>query len=513
MLKLSLRNKFILYFSPLIVCIFFLATYSILTFSSIHNHFKKLQRDVTPNAVAMLELKKLLLALESGIKEKRINQNQISSKIEQFKKIISSHADHADTVLDPVAKSSHDTLHRTILTMSLSKYILNQSETGWQDADLPYVSDFIHQELISLGPVLDEHLASHLQELTKTEEFVSIKYQQTLVVVALASVAVIVFTVVMLMALIRSVVRPVKILQAGTKQIGEGNLEYHMEIASGDEFEFLAGEFKKMAAKLSQYHDHLDQKVQAKTKELLDANVELQKTEEQVHFLSQELIKVQETERQQISLDLHDNVAQELSSLKVAGESILEDVAGDNIPLQQEIIEWGKLLDRCIKTVRELSYNLRPPGLEQNGLPSAVFDYCRNFSKQTGITVKFSKAGLDNLQPEMNYAIGINIYRLVQEAFNNIKNHAQANRVDIKLLSSHPNIILRIEDDGQGFDLEEAFQKARQNKRLGLLGMQERVRMVNGNFKIYSAPRKGTKIFITIPLDRDYAGKEKNSDS
>jgi signal transduction histidine kinase len=156
----------------------------------------------------------------------------------------------------------------------------------------------------------------------------------------------------------------------------------------------------------------------------LDANVELQKAKEQVHFLSRELIKVQEIERQQISLDLLDNVAQQLSSLKVAGES----------------------------------------------------------------------------------------YRLVQVALNNIQNHAHANRVDIKLLSSHPNIILRIKDDGQGFDLEEAFRKARQNKRLGLLGMQERVRMVNGTFKIHSTPLEGTKIIITIPLDRDNAGKEENTD-
>jgi signal transduction histidine kinase len=175
---------------------------------------------------------------------------------------------------------------------------------------------------------------------------------------------------------------------------------------------------------LSQYYDQFDQKVQERTTELLDANVELQKAKEQVHFLSRELIKVQEIERQQISLDLLDNVAQQLSSLKVAGES----------------------------------------------------------------------------------------YRLVQVALNNIQNHAHANRVDIKLLSSHPNIILRIKDDGQGFDLEEAFRKARQNKRLGLLGMQERVRMVNGTFKIHSTPLEGTKIIITIPLDRDNAGKEENTD-
>ncbi|MCI5146948.1 MAG: HAMP domain-containing protein [Candidatus Electrothrix sp. AR3] len=299
------------------------------------------------------------------------------------------------------------------------------------------------------------------------------------------------------MLMMRSVLGPVKLLQEGTRQIGTGNLQYRLQINSGDEFEFLGREFGKMAEQLSRFHDDLERKVEERTAKLLHANAELQRAEEQVHNLSQKLLTVQETERQQISLYLHDNVAQNLSSLKITGETLLQDAAEGHIPSQQEVQDWAGLLNHCIKTVRELSYNLRPPGLEQIGLASAVADYCRDFSKHTGISVRFSQVGIDHF--EFTFDAAINIYRLVQEALNNIKKHAEATKVEIRMIASHPNIILRIEDDGCGFDPEQGYKKALENKRFGLLGMEERVRMMQGAFKIHSAPQAGTKIIVQFP--------------
>ncbi|MCI5212144.1 MAG: hypothetical protein D3910_25955 [Candidatus Electrothrix sp. ATG2] len=82
---------------------------------------------------------------------------------------------------------------------------------------------------------------------------------------------------------------------------------------------------------------------------------------------------------------------------------------------------------------------------------------------------------------------------------NNIEKHAKATKVDIRLIASHPNIILRLEDNGCGFDPEQGVRKALENKRFGLLGMEERVRMMQGTFKIHSAPQQGTKIIIEFP--------------
>ena len=499
MLKTSLRNRFILYFLPLIFGILIQGGYCIRIFSTIHNHFEKLQQNAAANAAAMLDLKKLLLSLEAGIRERHIDRNLIAAKADQLNKIIAAHAGHKHETLTPEERAAHETLHHAIFATTLSKYILNESEIGWtaDPAEFSQISEAIREELGKLETAIDQHLHLHLRQLSRTEAFVGKKYQHTLIVVTLTSAAVILLTVVVFVLLLRSVLRPVQLLQEGTRQIGRGNLDHRPEIRSGDEFEFLATEFGSMAEQLARFHEELDLKVQERTKELVRANAELRKAEEQVHNLSQKLLTVQETERQQISLYLHDNVAQNLSSLKIAGEALFQDAAEGILPGQQEIQDWARLLDHCIKTVRELSYNLRPPGLEQIGLSSAIADYCRNFSKQTGIAAHFTKAGVDSLPLDFDYAI--NIYRLVQEALNNVKKHADAAKVEIRLIASYPNIILRIEDDGCGFDPEQGFRKALENKRFGLLGMEERVRMMQGTFRIHSAPQQGTKIMIEFP--------------
>lgn len=498
MLQLSLRNRFILYFSPLIAVIFALSLFCIWTFSSIHSQFHKMQQDVAFNVSAMLELKKLLLSLEAGLREKHIDRSSITAKAAQLKELITKHnARHSHQNTDPASLAAHEMLHHSILAMTLSQYILEESAQGWPEAEFAQIAVVVREELKKMESVIDEHLHLHLQELTKTEAFVTAKYQHTLIVVALTSTAAVLLAVAVFVLMLRSVLGPVRILEEGTRQIGAGNLQHRLGIHSGDEFEFLAQEFEKMAEKLSRYHEDLDAKVHERTEELVQANAELRRAEEQVHYLTQQLLAVQENERQQIALYLHDQVAQELSSLKIAGDSFFSSELVDDelaLALTQTRHDWGRQIDRCIKTVRELSYNLRPPGLEQIGLASAISDCCRAFARKSGIAVRFSKAGADNLPLAAEHAI--NIYRLVQEALNNISKHAQADQAEIRLIASGTNVILRIEDNGCGFAQEEIFRKIRQEKRFGLLGMQERVRMMNGTFRLQSVPGEGVKIFV-----------------
>ncbi len=451
------------------------------------------------NASAMLDLKKLLVSLDTGIREQQLDRDLIREKAKQLSIIIETHAKHTHKSLTQDEKAAHKMLHHVIFATTLSQYLLEQSEKGWptNEEDLTKISEAIKVELTHLENAIDKHLHLHLRQIDRTEAFIGQQYRHTLAVVALTSLAVIFLTLIVVFLMMRSVLEPMKILQEGTRQIGMGNLSHQVHINSGDEFEFLAKEFGKMAEQLAGYHNEFDLKVQERTEELLHANVELRKAEEQVHNLSQKLLAVQETERQQISLYLHDNVAQNLSSLKITGESLLQDAIKGHLPCQEEKAAWAKLLNHCIKTVRELSYNLRPPGLEQIGLPSAIADHCRDFEKKTGLSVQFTKAGVDTL--DFPFDDAINIYRLIQEAFNNTDKHAQATAIVIRLIASHPNIILRIEDNGCGFDPEEGVRKALENKRFGLLGMEERVRMMQGSFKILSAPQQGTKIIIEFP--------------
>lgn len=280
-------------------------------------------------------------------------------------------------------------------------------------------------------------------------------------------------------------------------------------------------QFEKMAEKLEKSYHHLDAKVLTRTKELSTTNARLTKeiserkqaekeqlkAQARVHLLTQKLLTVQETERKRISLDLHDNVAQELSALKVYSENFSSQQPVDDSQLQNNMRKWAKTLNCCIGTVRDLSYNLRPPSIEQIGITGTLAEYCKDFSRQNGLSVDFVSAGMERLALLMEYEVSINIYRFVQEALNNVQQHAQADKVTVRLVASGPSILLRIEDNGRGCNLAEARERAFSEKRLGLLGMQERIQLLHGSIRIQSSPGKGMK----IDLEQQPAAKQDNA--
>jgi signal transduction histidine kinase len=139
------------------------------------------------------------------------------------------------------------------------------------------------------------------------------------------------------------------------------------------------------------------------------------------------------------------------------------------------------------------------------GLVQAIFQYCEEFSERTGLRIDFVSAGMDATGP--NPDTEINLYRLVQEGLNNIHKHAEAGRAIVKLVRAFPSIILRIEDDGKGFDVNARRAVSTNEKRMGLQSMEERVHLLGGKIEIQSQPMKGTKIVIRIP------SREANRDS
>lgn len=220
--------------------------------------------------------------------------------------------------------------------------------------------------------------------------------------------------------------------------------------------------------------------------------------EERIHTLSQQLLKAQENERQRISGYLHDHVGQELSLIRIGCETLLDDHPDISPEIRQRLSRLSGTVQGTITAVRQLAYDLRPPGLDQLGLVQSVFQLCEDFSENTGLKVDFQAAGMDDLRIDPD--IEINLYRLFQEALNNIKKHADAQHVIIRLVASYPKIILSIEDDGRGFDVEGRLLKASSEKRMGLGSMEERVSLLNGDLRIRSRLLEGTKIRIEIPL-------------
>ena len=223
----------------------------------------------------------------------------------------------------------------------------------------------------------------------------------------------------------------------------------------------------------------------------------LAESEEKIRALNQQLIKAQESERNRIAGYLHDHVAQDLSSLKIGLETLFDNQREVSAEISAKICDLSKILQDSITAVRDLSYDLHPPGLEQLGLVRTVYQYCEDFSEKNNVSVDFFTAGMKDLK--LDFDTKINLYRLIQEGLNNIKKHAQASQAVVRLVASSPNIILRIEDNGQGFDVASRLARSFTEKRLGLSGMEERVSLLAGTMSIKSRPSKGTRILIEVP--------------
>jgi PAS domain S-box-containing protein len=232
---------------------------------------------------------------------------------------------------------------------------------------------------------------------------------------------------------------------------------------------------------------------------------ERKRAEEHIHALTQQLMKTQENERQMISRELHDRVGQELSMLKIGLDTLFDD--GPKVPeaAERKVNELSLLLQQSIMAIRDLAYDLRPPSLDQLGLVQTIFRHCEDFSAKTGLKVDFNAAGIDRLK--LDFDTEINLYRLVQECLNNIHKHAEAERATIRMVASFPYIILRIEDDGKGFDVTTRLAAASNEKRMGLRSMKERVNLLDGTMNIQSLFMGGTKICIEVPFKEKKTGR------
>ena len=230
--------------------------------------------------------------------------------------------------------------------------------------------------------------------------------------------------------------------------------------------------------------------------------------EKQIRNLTQQLMKAQEIERQMISRELHDSVAQDLSFLKIACDRVFDDQVSISPETRQRFSKFSRILQKTIISIRNLVYGIRPLDLDELEFVQTVFKYCEDFSNKNKIDVNFNSAGLHNLK--LNYDIKINLYRIIQECLNNINKHANASRVTIRMVAAFPNIILRIEDDGRGFEVKNLLVAKQHEKCMGLRSIEERASLLGGKMVIESRPMHGTKVFIKIPYKEESNGSKEN---
>jgi two-component system sensor histidine kinase UhpB len=220
----------------------------------------------------------------------------------------------------------------------------------------------------------------------------------------------------------------------------------------------------------------------------------LRESRNQLQALSRRLVEVHETERTVLARELHDQIGQTLSAVKVNLEAIHRDVRDSAVLTRVE--EGIAAVERAVELVQTLSFDLRPSLLDDLGLAAAVNAYTKRRVAPAGLLLGLAIA-VDAAVPK---EVEVACFRIVQEAVTNVVSHARAKRLDVELRSDGAWLRLVVRDDGVGFPARTLLAAAPAERQLGLLGMRERVQHVGGELEIESRPGAGTLVCARFPL-------------
>ncbi len=266
----------------------------------------------------------------------------------------------------------------------------------------------------------------------------------------------------------------VEMLSQRTVELAASNLELKQEIVQRQAVE--------TALKKSEHH----------YSELLEQSDRLQ---EQLRQLSRQILSAQEEERREISRELHDVIAQTLTGINVRLAALAKEAATNTKGLDRNIARTQRLVEKSVDIVHRFARELRPAVLDDLGLIPALHSFVKIFSQRTRIHVHLKAfAAVEQLDTARRTVF----FRVAQEALTNVARHAQAGHVEVSIQKLPEGICMKIKDDGRSFQVDRVLN-GKGSKRLGLLGMRERLEMVGGHFGVESVQGKGTTIIAQFP--------------
>jgi signal transduction histidine kinase len=209
--------------------------------------------------------------------------------------------------------------------------------------------------------------------------------------------------------------------------------------------------------------------------------------------LASRLISVQDEERQRIARNLHDDIGQQVTAIRLNLDAL--EATSTEETLRTAVVRAQAMLEQLDRSVHVAARDLRPSLLDF-GIVAAIDQFVRDWSKAVVIPASFHPSGMEGI--DLPPVVDTHLYRIAQEALNNVAKHAAARRADVWLEYRADRVELRIDDDGRGFDVTAS---RRAGKHLGMLGMSERAQLVGGRLDVISRPGQGTSIVVRVPTD------------
>jgi signal transduction histidine kinase len=272
--------------------------------------------------------------------------------------------------------------------------------------------------------------------------------------------------------------------------------------------EIEVNERKQAEEALRKAHEELEKRVEERTKELSKSNEllkqeiterklteeELKKSREQLRNLSAHLQFAREDERTKIAREVHDELGQKLTALKMDLSSVSNKLPKDKKLLIEKTKSMSKLIDTTIETVQRITTELRPGLLDDLGLIAAIEWQAEEFQSRTGIECEIT---IDTGNIFLDRDRSTAIFRIFQEALTNVSRHANATRVEVSLKEEENRLELKVKDNGKGIEENQIFD----SKSFGLIGIRERVYLLGGEVNISGIKNQGTTIMVNIPLE------------
>ncbi|RMF37385.1 MAG: HAMP domain-containing protein [Chloroflexi bacterium] len=301
----------------------------------------------------------------------------------------------------------------------------------------------------------------------------------------------------------RQIVGPIRALDEVSAQFAVGNLDVPVPAQGIDEVARLTAHLEQMRVRLEttledhrRWNEALEEMVEERTRELTTLYEQLQGKEAVCKQLLGKVLTAQEEERARLARELHDTIGQSLTAIIMTTMAVENSLSPDFVAGREKLINVRRIATQALRDLRNLIFDLRPEALDDLGLVLALRSQAKKCLEPAGVQVRLRSVGLEDRLPA---EVEIAVFRVVQEAITNIARHAQATEANISLTRKGNKLIVRVEDDGVGFDPASVMQD--EQKGWGLRGMEERITLLGGKFYIGSKPGQGTLVLAEVPLD------------
>jgi signal transduction histidine kinase len=304
--------------------------------------------------------------------------------------------------------------------------------------------------------------------------------------------------------LTRQIVGPIQALNEASARLATGNLGVPIASNGIDEVARLTSNLEQMRVRLEatlkdhrRWNEALEEMVEERTRELSDLYEQLQGRQVMCKQLLGKILTTQEEERTRLARELHDSIGQSLTAVIMAITTVENSLPFGSNGGKEKLASARNIAAQALHDLRSLIFDLRPEVLDDLGIGLALHSQVKKYLEPAGVQVQLRAAGLkDELPAEVETAV----FRVAQEAITNIARHARASEASISLTKKNGTLIVRIEDNGVGFDPDQVMHRQRQ--AWGLRGMEERIILLGGRFYIGSRPGSGTLVLAEVPLDQ-----------